>query len=401
MLRPAPSRFATVERRRGFAFGLLAGAAIAIAVVALADALFGPFGSGSTVSDARTTIEDNYFHKVGSGELENASIDGMVSELRHRYHDRFSRYLNPRSVGAFESETSGQFSGIGLTVTGIKGGGLRVASVIPGTPARRAGIERGDQIVAANGKSLRGRPKDAAVSLIRGQPGTTVSLRVVPAGGGGASTLRVKRADVRVPAVKGTLRRADGHKVADVRFATFSEGAHGELRDAVDRLYRRGAEGLVLDLRGNGGGLLDEAVLSASVFLKRGQRVVSTKSRTEGDQTYDAVGDPVAQKPIVVLVDHDTASAAEILTAALEDHGLATVAGTRTFGKGTFQQALDLPNGGALDLTIGRFFTANGSSTLNKGIVPDIHAADNPTTKGDEALRRGLSVLGAKLGGGP
>jgi carboxyl-terminal processing protease len=389
------------ERRRGFLLGLVAGAAVAVAVGAIADALFGPFGSSGTVSDARTTIEDNYFHRVGSGELDNASIEGMIDALRHRYHDRFSHYLDPKSVGQFESETSGQFSGIGLTVIGVKGGGLRVASVFPGTPARKAGLERGDQIVAADGKSLRGRSKDAAVALIRGTPGTTVSLRVVPAGGGNASTLRVKRAEVRVPAVKGMIRRADGDKVAYVRFATFSEGAHGELREAVDRLYQGGAQGLVLDLRGNGGGLLDEAVLSASVFLHKGERVVSTRSRTQGDTNYDAVGDPVRPKPIVVLVDHDTASAAEILTAALAEHHLATVVGTRTFGKGTFQQALDLPNGGALDLTIGRFFTANGSSTLNDGIVPNVHAADNPRTKNDdEALRRALAILGGKLGGG-
>jgi carboxyl-terminal processing protease len=133
------------------------------------------------------------------------------------------------------------------------------------------------------------------------------------------------------------------------------------------------------------------------VFLKDGQRVVSTRSRTQGDQTYDAVGDPVERKPIVVLVDHNTASAAEILTAALEEDHLATVVGTRTFGKGTFQQALDLPNGGALDLTIGRFFTANGTSTLDNGIKPEVRAADDPGTKPDEGLNRALAVLSAKL----
>src|SRR5215475_14547183 len=108
------------DRRRGFLYGLLAGAAVALALAALANAVFGPFGSSGALTDARSTIEDNYFHRVGSGQLDNASIDGMVNELRHRYHDRFSHYLDPHSVGQFESETSGQFSGIGLTVTGVK-----------------------------------------------------------------------------------------------------------------------------------------------------------------------------------------------------------------------------------------------------------------------------------------
>jgi carboxyl-terminal processing protease len=387
------------ERRRGFLLGLLAGAGIALGLAVLANAVFGPFGGSGTLTDARSTIEDNYFHRVGTAQLDDASIAGMVRELRRRYHDRFSRYLDPRSVGQFESETSGQFSGIGLTVTGVKRG-LRVASAIPGTPADRAGIRHGEVIVAANGHSLRGKSTDDAVALIRGTPGTSVSLRILRGDGGKAETIRVRRADVRVPAVQGTIRRAANRKVGYLRMATFSAGSHGELRDAVDRLYRRGAAGLVLDLRGNGGGLLDEAVLSASVFLSGGQRVVSTKSRTEGDRTYHAVGDPVPRKPMVVLVDHDTASAAEILTAALSEHRLATVVGTRTFGKGTFQQALDLPNGGALDLTVGRFFTANGSSTLNNGIRPDVHAADDSRTKPDDGLTRALAVLGGRLGGG-
>ncbi len=346
-------------------FGAIAGATIALAGAAIAYAIFGPFQQ-SAVDQARTQVEDNYFHAVNGKFLDDASIAGMVNQLKHRYHDRFSRYLDPRSLEQFDSDTSGQFEGVGLTVSGVKRG-LRVASVIAGTPAQRAGLKSGDLITGADGRSLEGKPTDASVAIIRGAPGTSVRLRVVPSGKGKTRTISVKRADVQVPAVHGQMARADGKRVADVRFATFSAGAHGELRSAVDRLYRRGAKGLLLDLRGNGGGLLEEAVLGASVFMQKGERVVSTSSRTQGHRVYRAAGAPVARKPIVVLVDHDTASAAEILTAALSEDGLAKVVGTRTFGKGTFQQAIDLPNGGALDLTIGRFFTANGSSTLNKG----------------------------------
>jgi carboxyl-terminal processing protease len=383
------------ERRHGFVLGLVVGVAVAAAAVALAYALFDPFHS-SAVDNARTQVEDNYFHQVDGSMLDNASIAGMINELRRRYHDRFSHYLDPKSLEQFDSDTSGQFEGVGLTVSGVKRG-LHVASVIPNTPAERAGVKRGDLITGANGTSLAGKPTDASVAIIRGAPGTAVRLRVVPADGGKATTVRVKRADVQVPAVHGRIARSDGEKVADVRFSTFSAGAHGELRSAVDRLYRRGAKGLVLDMRGNGGGLLEEAVLAASIFLQKGQRVVETSSRTQGHRVYTAEGLPVGRKPIVVLVDHETASAAEILTAALSEHGLATVVGTRTYGKGTFQQAIDLPNGGALDLTIGRFFTANGTSTLDKGIKPDIHAADDPKTKADEAQRKALAILGRRL----
>ena len=151
--------------------------------------------------------------------------------------------------------------------------------------------------------------------------------------------MTLERADVRVPAVDGEIRRdADGDKVAYVRFATFSEGAHGELREEIERLYRHGAEGLVLDLRGNGGGLLNEAVLSPSVFVEDGQRRLDRAAAPRASATTRRSGDALDPRPTVVLVNRDTASAAEILTAALEEYDLAEVVGTRTYGKGTFQE---------------------------------------------------------------
>ena len=208
----------------------------------------------------------------------------------------------------------------------------------PDTPAERAGLEEGDLIVAVDGKSIAGVSSEVSTARIKGPAGTEVELRIVPGDGGEPRDVTLERADVRIPAVDGTIRRTpDGDKVAYVRFATFSEGAHGELRDEIERLYRRGAEGLVLDLRGNGGGLLNEAVLSTSIFLEDGN-VVSTRSRTQGDRDYPAVGDAIDPRPTVVLVNRDTASASEILTAALQQNDLAEVVGTRTYGKGTFQE---------------------------------------------------------------
>src|SRR5213078_75531 len=138
------------------------------------------------------------------------------------------------------------------------------------------------------------------------------------------------------------------------------------------------AKGLVLDLRGNPGGQLNESVLAASLFLKKGQRVVSTRSRTQGTKVYDAVGDPLPSHPTVVLIDHNSASAAEILASALGEHHVATIVGTRSFGKGTFQEVIHLAAGGALDLTVGQYFTADGTSLAGKGIQPDVKARDDP-----------------------
>jgi carboxyl-terminal processing protease len=379
--------------RSSFAAGLAAGAALGVALAALFGLVLGS-DDDSAEEQAREVIEANYFEPVDASELEGASIRGMVSELRQRYDDRFSHYFSPEQLEEFEAATSGKFSGVGLTVSGVDRG-LRIAGVIPDTPAERAGLEEGDVIVAVDGESIAGEPAEVARTRILGPPGTEVELRVDPIDGK-PRDIRVERAEVRVPAVRGRLARVDDRSVAYVHLHTFSSGAHGELRDTIERLYRRGAEGLVLDLRGNGGGLLNEAVLTSSIFVEDGT-VVSTESRSQGERDYEATGEALDPRPTVVLTDRNTASAAEILASALSDYDLATLVGTRTFGKGTFQEVIHLPAGGALDLTVGQYLTADGVSLANNGIRPDVRASDDPATKSDEALREGLSVLGTEL----
>jgi carboxyl-terminal processing protease len=348
------------------------------------------------VIQAREVIEDSYFHDPNPAELDDASIQGMVAKLRKHYDDDFSHYFTAEQLKQFEAVTSGRYKGIGLSVTEVPRG-LRVSDVFPDTPAEDAGIKAGDVIVAVDGSSIAGVASEVSTARIKGPPGTEVDLTVDPAGGGPRRELTVERADVRQPAVQGRIARVDGRRVAYVVFTTFSEGAHGELRSEIERLYRRGAEGLVLDLRGNGGGLLNEAVLSASVFVEDGN-IVSTRSRTEGDRDYEAIGDALDPKPTVVLVNRDTASAAEILTAALQQNELAEVVGTRTFGKGTFQEVMDLAAGGALDLTVGEYLTADGTSILGEGVKPDVRAADDLRTPSrDEGFERALTVLGQQL----
>lgn len=378
----------------GLVTGLLAGIAIAAVVVWLAG---GVAEDDDPVAQAREVIEQNYFEEVPSEKLDQSSIRGMVDELRRTYDDRFSHYFTPEQLRQFESATSGSFSGVGLAVNEVRRG-LRVAVVYPDSPAEEAGLTEGDVITAVDGKSIAGVPSRVSTARIKGPPGTDVELRVVSAKSGEPRDIDVERASVRIPAVQGMLRKVDGRRVAWVRFATFSEGAHGDLRDELERLYRRGAEGAIIDLRGNGGGLLNEAVLSASVFVEDGV-IVSTQSRTQDDKTYDAVGEALDQRPTVVLVNRDSASASEIVTAALQEYDVATVVGTRTFGKGTFQEVIALPAGGALDLTRGTYLTADGTSIADRGVQPDVRAEDDPATrKRDEALVRALEVVGRELG---
>jgi carboxyl-terminal processing protease len=380
--------------RSSFVAGAVAGVVLGLALAALLGALLGN-DDDDAEAQARAVIEANYFESVDGSTLEGASIEGMVRELRKRYDDRFSHYFSPEQLDEFESATSGKFSGVGLNVNEVKRG-LRVASVLPDTPAEQAGLEEGDVIVAVDGRPIAGVPAEVSTARIKGPPGSKVELRIDPATGGKPQDLTLERAEVRVSPVAGTLQRVDGKPVAYVQLATFSSGAHGDLRDTIERLYRRGAEGLVLDLRGNGGGLLNEAVLTSSLFVEDGT-VVSTKSRTQGEHDYEAVGEALDPRPTVVLTNRDTASAAEILASALSDYNLATLVGTRTYGKGTFQEVIHLPAGGALDLTVGQYLTADGVSLAGEGIKPDERAFDDPGTRRDEALQDALAVLGPEL----
>jgi carboxyl-terminal processing protease len=350
-------------------------------------------GNAGLNGEATEAIEDNYFRDVSPEELTNSSLQGMVRGLRKRYKDRFSDYFSPESLKKFNEEISGKFSGIGLSVIPVKRG-LKVGHVFKGSPADAAGIETGEIVVSVEGESIAGVDSETATAKIKGPEGTDVTIGVLDPKSGRTRRLKITREEIALPVATGNVIEVGGRKLGYVRLATFSYGAHAYLRKAVEKVEREGAQGLVLDLRANGGGLLDEAVLSASVFLPKDEVVVTTDSRTQGHAEYRTVGENLPRRPVVVLIDRNTASAAEILTAALADDAGAPVVGTRSYGKGVFQQEVDLSNGGALKLTIGEYFTPNGENLASShGIHPDVKAHDVPATKRDEAKDRALEVL--------
>jgi carboxyl-terminal processing protease len=379
------------------AVAFVAGAILAGRVDSVRDVIDDVFGSpsGDASEQALEVIEDNYFEEVDPEELENGSVRAIVNELKKTYKDRFSHYFGPNAFKRFEEVTEGSFSGVGMSVTEVKRG-LRVATVFDDSPAKEAGIAQGDLITAVDGQSIAGEDSELATAKIKGKPGTEVTLTVNPATGNGERQVTLTRRQLRVPAVEGSLKRVNGIPIAYVRLLGFSSGAHAELRQEIERLDDSGAKGLVLDLRGNGGGLLTEAVLTSSIFVEDGV-IVTTNARTQGDETFEAVGDALPERPIVVLINHDTASASEILTAALSQAGLAEVVGQRSYGKGTFQEVIPLENGGALDLTIGEYLTRDGTSINGTGIEPDVKARDLLKTKPDEGRQRALEALAAKI----
>jgi carboxyl-terminal processing protease len=270
--------------------------------------------------------------------------------------------------------------------------GLRVLTVFDDSPAKRGGIRSGDVITAVDGHSLAGKTSEQATTLIKGPAGTPVTLTVVR-GKAAPRDVRLVRAKVDVPVVESEMEQSGGRKIAHVRLSSFTSGAHGEVRDAVDKLLGKGAQGVVLDLRNNGGGLLNEAVLISSIFIDDGT-IVSTDGRTRPKRVFEATGDAIDPKiPVVVLVNGESASASEIVTGALQDRHRAEVVGTHTFGKGVFQEVRRLSNGGALDITVGEYFTPSGRNLggggvkQGAGIQPDVKAEDDPKTENrDEAL---------------
>jgi carboxyl-terminal processing protease len=361
------------------------------------------------VDEALARIHAEYYRPVGAGQLSNASIAGAVASL----DDPFSHYLTASELREFAHP--GSFSGIGVEVDPDPRG-LRIVQVFNASPAARAGLRVEEVIVAVNGRNLAGLPEDAATGLVKGPADTNVTLRVQrtspagPARGGGGQprtstrTVTVTRATISEPVVASIARTVRGVKLGVVALAEFSAGAHVEVLEAVENeLQRAHARGLVLDLRSNPGGLVEEAQLVASIFLPRGAVVVSTRARTQGSQVLRALGGAIpASVPVVVLVDRNTASAAEIVTGALQDHRRATVVGTHTFGKGVFQEEQPLANGGALDITVGEYFTPNGHNLggggvhEGAGIAPEVAvprgAVDTP-----RGLQVALRTLAAKV----
>ena len=312
-------------------------------------------------------VRAEYVDQVDDERLIRGAIDGMLGSL-----DPHSSYLDARDFENLMSTTDGNYGGLGLTVT-MEDGAVKVIAPTRGTPADRAGIKAGDFITHIDGQLFFGGTLDEAVERMRGEPGTSVRLRVVRAGRDQPLELTVTRAIIDIPAVRSEVR----DRVGIITVTTFNRNTTDMARRAIAEMERNPNSaplGYVLDLRSNPGGLLDQAIGLSDLFLERGE-VVSQRGRrrTDIERYYAEPGDVTNGKPIVVLVDAGSASAAEIVAAALQDHRRGLVMGERTFGKGSVQTLVPLGNGNtALRLTTARYYTPSGRSVQEGGVNPDI-----------------------------
>jgi carboxyl-terminal processing protease len=340
-------------------------------------------------------ISSDYYRKVNTASLVNVGLQAAVASLG----DPYSHYIPPSGLKSFENETNPQDSGIGVEVAPTAHG-PEVTEVFPKSPAAGAKLVPGDVITAVGSVSLNGHNTTFASRLIQGRPGTAVHLTVKTAHG--VHHLRIVRADVAVPVAESKLLRYHGRKLGYLLFGAFTRGSAAELKAQVQKMLSQGAQGLILDLRDNGGGLLEEAIRVASLFIRDGT-IVTTRGRAQPTNVYTALGHPIAPTiPMVVLVNRDTASSAEIVTGALKDRGRAEVVGTNTYGKGVFQEIQNLPGGAVLDITVGEYFTPNGQNLggggvkEGPGIQPNVFV--RPESRDPQrTLQMGERVLAAKL----
>ena len=348
------------------------------------------------VDQVLNLLQHDYYRQINRSQLVNKGLAAAVASL----NDPYSHYFDPSDYRSFEDQSNPHLSGIGIDVA-PEPRGLNVVDVFAGSPAAKAGLKRGDLITHVGSTSLASRSAEFSSALIKGRAGTKVSLTVLS----GAQVRRVSliRADITVPVASGTVVAYHAHKLGVVQLTSFTDGSGSELRAQVDKVLQGGAKGLILDLRENGGGLLEEAVSVASIFIPDGT-IVSTDGRSQPRQVYLARGGAISTKiPLVVLVDRGTASSAEIVTAALQDRGRAKVVGSHTYGKGVFQEIQPLPNGGALDMTVGEYFTPSGRNLggggvrEGAGITPNIYASTSPRSRTDTALRVAERTVAAEL----
>ena len=316
-------------------------------------------------------VQDRFVDEKTPSDLYKMAIDGMLEELG----DPHTTFMSSDEYGKLMVETQGEYGGVGMEIDS-RDGWITVVAPLPGTPAERAGMQAGDRIIEIEGKSTRNMASDAAVKLLRGPRGQAVNFKVMREGMSEPAPYRIVREEIRIRSVPAAYMLDETAKVGYVELTRFSERSTDELRNAISTLKQQGMKGLILDLRRNPGGLLDQSIYMADIFLDRGDLIAETRSRMESQNQKASASDPdeFPNLPVVVLVGPGSASASEILAGALQDHDRALVVGRTSFGKGSVQTLIPLANKNYLKMTTARWFTPSGRSIQRPYGIGAIHA---------------------------
>jgi carboxyl-terminal processing protease len=346
------------------------------------DELFMPFW------EAWTLLHENYVDPLDDESLMEGALTGMVNAVGDPHTD----YMDPETFARMNESMSGAYEGIGATVRqDTATGGLELISIMMGSPAEAAGLRAGDQIVEVDGEDITALSQDQIISMVRGPAGTTVLLGILRLNEPAVMEFEVTRARISVPSVAYEILEGD---IGYLRLGQFEFGSDQAMRDALEEMDANNLNGLILDVRGNPGGYLTTAVDVASAYISEG--VILIERSPDLEYEHMARGNAIAPDvPMVILVDQGSASASELIAGALQDQGRATVVGTPTFGKGSVQTWRELSNGGGVRITISRWYTPNGNSVSEVGIVPDVAVSYTPDELDgtDNQLQAAIQVL--------
>ena len=342
-------------------------------------------------SEVLEIIQNEYVEDIDQAEAMDSAINGLLQSL-----DPYSAYMNPEIFKESQSETSGEFGGLGIEVS-MEAGVVKVITPIDDTPASRAGIKAGDYIVKINEEQVRGKTLMEAVNVMRGPVGSSIELTVRRKGLKKAKIFKITREIIEI---KSVISKLFDNKVGYLRLRAFNQNSSDQLKKEISKIEKnKKLVGYILDLRNNPGGLLNQAIEITDLFLNDGE-IVSTKGRKsrENRKFFAREGDKIKGKPLIVLINNGSASASEIVAGALQDQKRAVLLGESTFGKGSVQSIIPLKNKGALRLTISKYYLPSGKSISEVGVFPDIKIEEEGeefsiNTETDNQLNYAIKLL--------
>ena len=338
-------------------------------------------------------IKDEYVDEINQADVMDAAINGVLQSL-----DPYSAYMSPELFKSMQTDTRGEFGGLGIEI-GMESGLVKVIAPIADTPASKAGIKSGDYIVKIDGEQVQGKTLMEAVKLMRGPVGTSIDLTIRRKNKKKPFVFKVKREIIEVKSVEAKIL-GQKNKIGYIRLKSFNENSDKQLFKNIKEFEKtKNPTGYIIDLRNNPGGLLTKAISITDFFLDDGE-IVSTKGRnaSETRKFFAKTGDGVKGKPVIVLINNGSASASEILAGALKDHKRAIILGESSYGKGSVQSIIPLKNGGGMRLTISKYYLPSGKSISEVGVAPDILVEENSeefkiNTKTDNQLDYALRLL--------
>ena len=346
-----------------------------------------------TLDRYRKIIDKHYLGDVNEEDLKEGAIKGYVAGLG----DEYTEYISKEDMADYMADTTGNFVGVGIyMVQDTDANRIMVLSPIKGGPAERAGIQPGDYITAVDGVNYSGDQMTEASNKIKGEEGTTVKLEVLR--GNETLNFELTRENIRTNPVEGEVLEGN---IGYIEFSSFDEGTADEFKAKFEELQNQGITSLIIDLRNNGGGIVDEALQIANYILDKDSVILYEVDKNNNEEVEKTTDDPIINMPIVLLTNENTASSSEILAGALKDHGKATIVGTKTYGKGVIQQLLTLPDGSGLKITSEKYLTPNRTEINKIGIEPDenVELPDTVTNvlnverSQDTQLQKAIEVL--------